>query len=62
MGLIDELAGLGGLARDGDETLFVDPVFVQQIGQHGRHQHQKRQHGALLHVIAAGDGLIDFHR
>ena len=61
MGLVDELAGLGGLARDGDEALLVDPVFVQQIRDHGGHQHQQCQHGALPHVIAAGDDLIDLH-
>ena len=59
MRLVNELACLRGLAGDGDEALFVDPVFIEKIRDHGRQQQQQCQHGTLAHIVAACDNVVD---
>ena len=61
MGFLNELPGLGGLAGDCDKALFVDPVFIEKIRDDCGQKQQQRQHGALSHIIAAGDNVVDFN-
>ena len=61
MGFLNELPGLSGLAGNGDEALLVDPVFIEKIRDDRRQKQQKRQHGALSHIIAAGDNVVDLN-
>ena len=62
MAFIDELPGLGGLAGNGDKALLADPVFIEKVRGHRRQQQQQCQDGALLHVVASSDDLIDLDR
>ena len=61
MGFLNELPGLGGLAGDCDKALFVDPVFIEKIRDDCGQKQQQRQHGALSHIIAAGDNVVDLN-
>ena len=61
MGLVDELSGLRGLAGNGDEALFIDPVFIEKIRDDRRQKQKQRQDGAFTHIVTAGDNVVDFN-